>query len=148
MEALFNVVPILLILFAVYIAVVLLRRSRQVSAAWTRGITAQARCVRSYTTTSGGGNNTVRTTLHHVYEFTTGDGRVIRFDEEGGPSTTVEGDIVTVHYLPERPERATAKVPAQGKLAASTGGAMLFLAVFIAFAVFLMVTWNSDGSMP
>ncbi|MFC4472728.1 hypothetical protein ACFPH6_51170 [Streptomyces xiangluensis] len=44
----------------------------------------------------------------------------MRFDEEDGPSTTVEGDIVTVHYLPERPERATAKVLARGKLAAST----------------------------
>lgn len=148
MEALFNVAPLLMIAFAVYAAVVLLRRSRQVSDAWSRGITAQARCVRSYTTTSGGGDSTVRTTLHHVYEFTTRDGRVIRFDEEGGPSTTVEGDIVTVHYLPERPEHATAKVPARGKLAASTGGAMLFLAVFIAFALFLMVAWNSDGSMP
>lgn len=148
MEALFNVVPLLLIAFAIYTAVVILRRSRQVSDAWSRGITAQARCVRSYTTTSGGGDSTVRTTLHHVYEFRTRGGGVIRFDEEGGPSTRVEGDIVTVHYLPERPEHATAKVPARGKLTASTAGAMLFLAVFIAFAVFLMVAWNSDAPMP
>ncbi|MET7852333.1 DUF3592 domain-containing protein [Streptomyces avermitilis] len=148
MEALFNVIPLLLITFAVYAAIVLLRRSRQVSDAWSRGITTQARCVRSYTTTSGGGDSTVRTTLHHVYEFTTRDGRVVRFDEEGGPSTTLEGDIVTVHYLPERPERATAKAPAHGKLAASTCGAMLFLAVFIGFSIFIMIAWNSDGSMP
>jgi hypothetical protein len=148
MEALFNVIPLLLIALAVYAAVAVLRRSRQVSDAWSRGITTQARCIRSYTTTSGGGNSTVTTTLHHVYEFTTPDGRVIRFDEEDGPSTTVEGDIVTVHYLPQRPEKATAKAPAQGKLAASTGCAMLFLAVFIAFAVFIMIAWNSDGSMP
>ncbi|MEV5491156.1 DUF3592 domain-containing protein [Streptomyces bobili] len=148
MEALFNVVPVLLIALAVYAAVVLLRRSRQVSAAWSRGDTVQARCVRSYTTTSGGGDSTVRTTLHHVYEFTARDGHVIRFDEEGGPSTTVEGDLVTVHYLPERPQQATAKAPARGRLAASTGAAMLFLAVFIGFAVFLMIAWNSDSSMP
>ncbi|MCL6734562.1 DUF3592 domain-containing protein [Streptomyces neyagawaensis] len=148
MEALFNLVPILLIVFAVGAAVALVRRSRRVNDAWTRGITAQARCVRTYTTTSGGGNNTVHTTLHHVYEFTTRDGRLIRFDEEDGPSTTVEGDIVTVHYLPERPEHATAKPPARAKLAATTCGAVLFLAVFAAFAVFLMIAWNSDGSMP
>lgn len=148
MEALFNLVPLLLVALAVYMAVVLLRRSRQVSDAWSRGITAEARCVRSYTTTSGGGDSMVRTTLHHVYEFTARDGRVIRFEEEGGPSTRVEGDSVTVHYLPERPEKATAKVPAPGKLAAGTGCAMLFLAVFIAFAVFLMIAWNSDASMP
>lgn len=106
MEALFNVVPLLLIAVAVCGAVVVLRRSRQVSRAWSSGITAEARCVRSYTTTNGGGDSMVRTTLHHVYEFTTRDGRVIRFDEEGGPSTTVEGNIVTVHYLPDRPDRA------------------------------------------
>ncbi|WP_171112969.1 MULTISPECIES: DUF3592 domain-containing protein [unclassified Streptomyces] len=148
MEALFNVVPLLLIAVAVCGAVVVLRRSRQVSRAWSSGITAEARCVRSYTTTNGGGDSMVRTTLHHVYEFTTRDGRVIRFDEEGGPSTTVEGDIVTVHYLPDRPERATARVPAPGKLAASMGCALVFLAAFIAFAVFLMVVANSDGSLP
>ncbi|MDQ0578625.1 hypothetical protein QF030_000803 [Streptomyces rishiriensis] len=85
------------------------------------------------------------TTLHHVYEFMTRDGRVIRFDETGGPSTRVESDIVTVHYLPERPERATAKVPAPGKLAASTGCALLFITVFIAFAIFLIVVVNSDS---
>lgn len=89
----------------------------------------------------------VSTTLHHVYEFTTRDGRVIRFDETDGPSTRVEGDIVTVHYLPERPERATAKVPAPAKLAASTGCALLFIAVFIALAIFLIVFANSGGSM-
>ncbi|MBV7700294.1 DUF3592 domain-containing protein [Streptomyces sp. TRM70350] len=148
MEVLFTVVPLLMIAIALCGAVVVLRRSRQVSSAWSSGITAEARCVRSYTTTSGGGDSMVRTTLHHVYEFTTRDGRVIRFDEEGGPPTTVEGDIVTVHYLPDRPERATARVPAQGKLAASTGCALVFLTAFIAFAVFLMVVANSDGSMP
>jgi hypothetical protein len=148
MEALFTVVPLLMIAFAVYGAVAVLRRSRQISSAWSRGITAEARCVRSYTTTSGGGDSMVRTTLHHVYEFTTRDGRVIRFDEEDGPSTTIENDIVTVHYLPERPERATAKVPARGKLTASTGCALLFLAGFIAFAIFFMVAANSAGSMP
>jgi hypothetical protein len=148
MEALFSVVPLLLIALAVYVAVVVLRRSRQVSGAWSSGHTAQARCVRSYTTTSGGNDSMVRTTLHHVYEFTTYDGRVIRFDEDGGPSTTVEGDVVTVHYRPEHPERATARTPAPRKLAASTGCTLVFLAVFIAFAVFLLVLANTDEPMP
>ncbi|MEW2051510.1 DUF3592 domain-containing protein [Streptomyces sp. NPDC005476] len=145
MAVLFSVIPLLLIALAVYGAVVVLRRSRQVSSAWSSGITAQARCVRSYTTTNRSGDSMVRTTLHHVYEFTTRDGRVIRFDETDGPSTRIEGDIVTVHYLPVRPELATAKVPAPGKLAASTGCALLFLTVFIAFAIFLIVVANSDS---
>ncbi|MET9914417.1 DUF3592 domain-containing protein [Streptomyces sp. NPDC006476] len=144
MAVLFSIVPLLLIALAVYGAVVVLRRSRQVSRAWSSGITADARCIRSYTTTSRSGDS-VRTTLHHVYEFATRDGRGIRFDETGGPSTRVEGDIVTVHYLPEHPERATAKVPAPGKLAASTGCALLFVTGFIAFAIFLIVVANSDS---
>lgn len=61
--------PLLMITFAVYAAAVLVRPSRQVSDARSRGITAQRRCVRSYTTSSGGGNSTVRTTPHHVYEL-------------------------------------------------------------------------------
>ncbi|MET7683631.1 DUF3592 domain-containing protein [Streptomyces sp. NPDC005423] len=149
MAVLFSIVPLLLIGLAVCGAVVVLRRARQVSSAWSSGITAEARCIRSYTTTSSSssGDSSVRTTLHTVYEFTTRDGRVIRFDETDGPSTRVEGDIVTVHYLPEHPERATAKLPAPGKLAASTGCALLFIGVFIAFAVFLIVVANSAGSM-
>ncbi|MER6344727.1 DUF3592 domain-containing protein [Streptomyces sp. NPDC001595] len=148
MEPLFSVVPLLLIVLAVCFAVVIVRRARQVSSAWSRGLTAQARRVRSYTKTSGGGSSQVRTTMHHVYTFTTRDGHVVRFDEEGGPSTTVEGDIVTVHYLPERPDRATAKPPAQAKLTAGTIGSLLFLAVFTVFAIILLLAMNSDGPTP
>ncbi|WP_437064165.1 DUF3592 domain-containing protein [Streptomyces sp. enrichment culture] len=148
MEALFKLVPLALIAVAVCFAVVVIRRHRQVSGAWSSGYAAQARCLRSYTTTSRSGDNAVRTTLHHVYEFMTPDGRVVRFDEEGGPSTTVEGDIVTVYYRPERPEQATARVPAPGKLALSTGCSLVFLAVFMAFAVFFLIVANSGAPMP
>ena len=103
-ELLFYAVPTLIIAgcgFAVY---ALIRRARRLSRTWAHGLTAEARCLRSYTTTSGGGGDTsVHTTLHHVYEFTTREGRTVRFDEENGPSTVVEGDFVTVRYLPECP---------------------------------------------
>lgn len=145
MGILFSVVPLLLIALGVYGAVVVLRRSREVSGAWSSGFTAEARCIKSYTTTSRSGDNMVRTTLHHVYEFTTRDGRLIRFEETGGPSTRVEGDIVTVYYLPEHPERATAKTPAPGKLVASTGCSLLFITVFIAFGIFLVVVANRNS---
>jgi hypothetical protein len=52
---------------------------------------------------------------------------------------TVEGDIVTVHYLPDRPERATAHAPSPGKLAAGSGCVLLFLGVFIAFCIAFML---------
>ncbi|MFF9623900.1 hypothetical protein [Streptomyces griseosporeus] len=55
----------------------------------------------------------VSTTLHHVYESTTRDGRAVRFEEKNGPATVLEGDITTVWYVPDRPERATAHAPDQ-----------------------------------
>lgn len=103
---------------------------------------------RSFTTTRDDS-----ATQHHVYEFATRDGRTVRFEEEHGPRTRVEGDIVSVHYLPERPERATAHAPSPGKLAAGSGCALVFFGVFIGFCVVFMLTARmifseADGLMP
>ncbi|MFJ9627625.1 DUF3592 domain-containing protein [Streptomyces sp. NPDC091280] len=135
MEALFYAVPLLMIAVAVCGAVAVARRSRRVTSAWNSGLTAEGRCLRTYTTTSGGGDTMVSTTLHHVYEFTTREGRTVRFEEPNGPGTTLEGDIVTVHYTADHPEQATAHVPARGKLAAATGCVLVFLGVFIALCI-------------
>ncbi|MFF4490860.1 DUF3592 domain-containing protein [Streptomyces sp. NPDC001544] len=153
MEAVFYAVPLVMIAFVAFAAVRLFGRSRQISSAWNSGLTAEGRCLRSYTTTSGGGNTSVSTTLHHVYEFTTRDGHTVRFEEANGPATVLEGDHVTVHYLADRPERATAHAPARGKLAAGTGCMLVFFGVFIALCVaFMFVTHvifaESDGLMP
>ncbi|MDV9171528.1 DUF3592 domain-containing protein [Streptomyces sp. W16] len=139
MEALFYIAPLLIIALVVFGAIVVIRRSRQVGSAWSSGLTAEARCLRTYTTTSGGGDTMVSTTLHHVYEFTTREGRTVRFEERNGPGTTLEGDIVTVHYAAEHPERATAHAPARGKLAAETGCVLVFFGVIVAFCVVFMV---------
>ncbi|MFD4562738.1 DUF3592 domain-containing protein [Streptomyces sp. NPDC058469] len=140
MEALFYVVPLLMIAVAVFGVVNVVRRSRRVAGAWNSGLTAEGRCLRTYTTTSGGGETMVSTSLHHVYEFTTREGRTVRFEERNGPGTTLEGDIVTVHYTADHPEQATAHAPARGKLAAGTGCALVFFGVFITFCVvFIMV---------
>jgi hypothetical protein len=138
MEVLFYIVPLLMIGVAVLGVVRILGRSREVRRAWNSGLTAEARCLRTYQTTSGGGETSVSTTLHHVYEFATREGRTVRFEESNGPATVVEGDIVTVHYTAERPERATAHAPAPGKLAAGTGCMLVFFGVFIAFCVVFM----------
>ncbi|MCF1600366.1 DUF3592 domain-containing protein [Streptomyces muensis] len=138
--AFFYIVPAIMIAIAVAAIVAVLRRSLRVSRAWNGGLTAEARCLRTYTTTSGGGgDSSVRTTLHHVYEFVTREGRPVRFEERGGPGTTLEGDIVTVHYAPDRPEHATARPPARGKLAAGTGCLLAFLGVFIVFGIGFML---------
>ncbi|WNM35323.1 DUF3592 domain-containing protein [Streptomyces sp. Li-HN-5-11] len=139
MEALFHLVPALMIAGAVCAIVASLRRTRRIRSAWDGGLTAEGRCLRSYTTTSGGGETSVRTTLHHVYEFTTREGRTVRFEERNGPATTIEGDFVTVHYTAEHPERATAHPPARGRLAAESGCLLAFFGVFIAFCLAFMV---------
>ncbi|MEU2283262.1 DUF3592 domain-containing protein [Streptomyces sp. NPDC013178] len=140
MEALFLAVPSIMIAGLLVAAFTVVRRSRSVTRAWGSGLTAEARCLRSYTTTSGGGDHRVSTTLHHVYEFTTRDGRAVRFEEANGPGTTVEGDIVTVHYTADRPDRATARRPARGRLFVESGFLLLFISVGLAFCVVFMVT--------
>ncbi|MGW4908010.1 DUF3592 domain-containing protein [Streptomyces sp. NPDC004270] len=138
LQALFYILPGIFVVVGVLGMVRTLKRSSQISRAWRHGRTAEARCLRSYTTTSGGGDTSVTTTLHHVYEFTTAEGRTVRIDESNGRSTVVEGDFVTVYYLPENPEGATAQPPAPGKLAAGTGCTVAFFAVFIGFALTFM----------
>ncbi len=137
-QALFYVVPTLMIGGAVFLLARISSRSREVGAAWSGGFTAEARCLRTYQTFDAAGGGHGRTTLHHVYEFTTREGPSVRFTESGGPVTTVEGDVVIVHYTAERPERATAHAPAPGRLAAGQGCAYAFLGVFIAFCLVFM----------
>ncbi|MEU8955973.1 DUF3592 domain-containing protein [Streptomyces sp. NPDC048518] len=140
MEFFFYALPTAMACGVLLMAAQVVRRSTQVSRAWNSGLTAEARCLRTYTTTSGhGGDGHVSTTLHHVYEFTTRDGRPVRFEEEGGPATTVQGDVVTVRYTAERPEAATAYAPRPFVMAAGTVGTLCFLGLMLAFCVFFMV---------
>ncbi|MCE0444744.1 DUF3592 domain-containing protein [Streptomyces tricolor] len=153
-ELLFYALPALLLAGFAYAAYLLVRRARRISRTWAHGLTAEARCLRMFTTTSGGGGDTsVHTTVHHVYEFTTRDGRTVRFEEEDGPAIVLEGDFVTVRYLPELPQRATARPPARGRLAAGTGCGLVLLGVAGAFCVGFMVVAHamfteSGGLLP
>ena len=154
MDVFFYAVPGLIMAVAIFMAVAVIRRSLDMNRAWSSGLTAEARCLRSLTTTSGGGGDTsVSTTLHHVYEFRARDGRTVRFEEKNGPATIIEGDIVTVHYIAERPEKATAHTPSRGKLAAGTAGILIFCTVIVLFCIGFMVSvhgffsmWDSAGS--
>ncbi|MEI5098154.1 DUF3592 domain-containing protein [Streptomyces sp. PmtG] len=144
MGVLFNlayIVPALMACMAIAGVVTILRRSAWLWRAWRSGVTAEARCLRTYTTTSshGGDSHRVSTNLHHVYEFVTRDGRVVRFEEENGPGTVLEGDIVTVYYAPERPDRATAHAPRPLADATATIFMLCFLGVVIAFCVFFVM---------
>lgn len=142
MEFMFYALPGIIALGALFAATQVVRRSTELSRAWNSGLTAEARCLRTYTTTSGS-DDSISTTLHHVYEFLTREGRSVRFEEENGPATTLEGDIVTVHYTAARPEAATAHAPRPFAMAAGTVGMLCFLGLIVAFCVFFMTTAHS-----
>ncbi|GAA3097191.1 hypothetical protein GCM10010449_20760 [Streptomyces rectiviolaceus] len=139
----FYAVPAVIAAVAITMAVKVVRRSLELRRAWSSGLTAEARCLHRYTTTSSHGDNgRTTTTLHHVYEFTPSAGHPVRFEEANGSTTTIEGDFVTVHYAADRPEKATAHAPSPVKDAASTVGQLCFLGLMLAFCVFFMVTAN------
>ncbi|MFF3610308.1 DUF3592 domain-containing protein [Streptomyces sp. NPDC002580] len=143
MSVFFYALPSLIIVLVLFAAAGAVRRSLELRSAWDSGLTAEARCLRSYTTVSGGGNDTsVTTTLHHVYEFTTRDGRAIRFKESNGRPTVVEGDVVTVHYTAEHPDKATAHTPSRARVAAGTLVMLAFFGVIIAFCIGFMITYH------
>lgn len=143
MEFMFYAVPAFIAAVVIAMAVKVIRRSLQMRQAWASGLTAEARCLRTYTTTSRHSDSRhITTTLHHVYEFTPSAGRPVRFEEVNGPATTIEGDFVTVHYTADRPENATAHAPNPLKNAASMMGLLCFFGVMLALCVFFMVTAN------
>ncbi|MFJ6565967.1 DUF3592 domain-containing protein [Streptomyces sp. NPDC091292] len=141
MEFLFYLAPSLIAALALFMAVKVVQRWLDLRRAWNSGLTAEARCLRTYTTTdrdSDSGHTS--TTLHHVYEFTARDGRSVRFEEADGPGTVIEGDVVVVHYAADRPEKATARPAAPVKAGCTLVAILLFLGFFIAFCAVFMVT--------
>ncbi|MEU4462847.1 MULTISPECIES: hypothetical protein [unclassified Streptomyces] len=143
MDVIFYVVPGLIMALAVFMAYRVVRRWLQIRGAWNSGLTAEGRCLRTFTTVGGGhGGTSVRTTLHHVYEFIAHDGRVIRFEEDGGPATTVEGDYVTVYYAGGRQVVATAQAPSRAKQAVSAIGILAFLGVVVVFCAGFVAAYS------
>ncbi|WP_328747729.1 DUF3592 domain-containing protein [Streptomyces sp. NBC_00285] len=147
MDAFFYIIPVLIMAGALFGAYRVVRQWLQMRKAWNSGLTAEARCLKMFTTVHGGANDTsVRTTVHHVYEFTARDGRAVRFEEEDGPATRLEGDFVTVYYAEGADVVATAQEPRRAKHAAATFGVLAFLGVIVAFCVGFMVTFTEMNS--
>ncbi|MEV5983492.1 DUF3592 domain-containing protein [Streptomyces sp. NPDC052051] len=143
MDTVFYVIPNLIVVGALVVAARVVARSLQLRNNWTSGLTAEARCLRTYTTTSHSDPSTrvARTTRHYVYGFTTRDGREISFEEANGPGAEV-GDSVTVHYTATRPDRATAYAPAPGKALVGIVGMVMLVAILIAFCVAFMASYT------
>ncbi|WP_030320904.1 hypothetical protein [Streptomyces sp. NRRL B-3229] len=138
MSAFFYAVPVLIMAVAISGAYLMVRRWLRMRRAWRSGLTAEARCLRVYTVARGGGDSRVRTSLRHVYEFRARDGRMVRFEEEGGPGTVLEGDVVTAHYAEGPRIVATARPGGGGQgcaafvVVAFAGVVVLFCAGFMA----------------
>ena len=144
MDAFFYVIPVQIMAVVLLAAYVVVRRWLRMRSAWRSGLTAEGRCLRVYAMAHGGGDTRVRTALRHVYEFRARDGRVVRFEEEGGPGTILEGDIVTVHYADGPDVVATAR-PGRGGhgCAACAVLAMACVVVLVCAVVMVALTATS-----
>ncbi|MFF0716979.1 hypothetical protein ACWEVM_24540 [Streptomyces bauhiniae] len=67
MDAFLYLVPGVMFTGCVFGAVQVIRRARRTSKLWAQGRMAEGRCLNTYMKTSGGHDNAVRSTLHHVY---------------------------------------------------------------------------------
>jgi hypothetical protein len=139
MDAIFYVVPGLIMAVALTGAYLMVRRWLRMRRAWTSGLTAEARCLRVYTVAHGG-DSRVRTSLRHVYEFRARDGRVVRFEEEGGPGTVLEGDVVTAHYA-EGPRIVATARPAGGGTGCAAFAVVAFAGVVVLVCVGFMASF-------
>ncbi|MFJ5894931.1 DUF3592 domain-containing protein [Streptomyces sp. NPDC093064] len=143
----FYVVPGFIMAVALTMAFVAVRHTLRLRRAWRSGLTAEARCLRMFTTARDGGDSHVRTTLHHVYEFTARDGRQVRFEEQNGPATIVEGDIVPVYYTDGRAVFANVRRPNSARNVAGLAATLAFLGLVVGFCVGFMVTYNDMAGM-
>ncbi|MET8075783.1 hypothetical protein [Streptomyces sp. NPDC005303] len=139
MDAIFYLIPCLIMAVTLSGAYVMVRRWLRMRRAWTSGLTAEARCLRVYAVAHGGGDSRVHTSLRHVYEFRARDGRIVRFEEEGGPGTTLEGDVVIVRYA-EGPRIVATARPGGGGLGCAAFTVVAFAGVAVLFCVGFMVT--------
>ncbi|MEU6601122.1 DUF3592 domain-containing protein [Streptomyces flaveolus] len=137
MDALFHISMAGLLAVLAWGAVAIVLRTRQRLAAWQSGFTAPARVVRAWATAQVV-DNAARRVQWHEYDFTTQDGRAVRFKESGGPAGRGVGDQVLVHYAPGRPDKATAAEPRPGR---DLTVAVVWVAVLAGCAVFVVREW-------
>ncbi|MGC0211125.1 hypothetical protein [Streptomyces levis] len=143
MDVIRLLVPGLVLALAVGLACRATWRWLRIRGAWNSGLTAEGRCLGVYATPGGA---STRPALRHVYEFITHDGRVITFEEDGGPGTTAEGDYVTVHYTAGRRIVATALAPSRARRAMTLVGLLAFLGVIaVCCAGFLTAYGEASG---
>jgi hypothetical protein len=123
-------------------AVVAVKRVRWRTRAQRHGLRAEGRCMRIDTVRRSGGGHAPSLRRYFLFEFITHEGSQVRF-EDVAPDTTMPGDVFTVSYLPERPDKATIALPGDRRAQRELGCLLVFLAVF--FIVSLMIAGAGIG---
>ncbi|MEU7043171.1 DUF3592 domain-containing protein [Streptomyces varsoviensis] len=138
-SALVLAIPALMACLALYGIGRVAERRRRLTTLWRTGLTAQGRCLRAYATSRGGDGGPA--VLHHVYEYRTRDGRPVRFEETGSPASVMAGDTLTVRYLPDQPEQATALQPDNSGMLRAAAASMAVLTALLAVIVCFLAVY-------
>ncbi|MFD5078346.1 DUF3592 domain-containing protein [Streptomyces sp. NPDC058371] len=141
MDAVFTILMPLIIIGMLWAAYAIVRRTKERQEAWESGLSARARVVRAWVRVQMV-NNMPRRIQFHQYDFTTGDGRAVRFEESGGPANRVVGDETVVYYAPDRPDKATASEPQAGKDMALTVIWLILIGVGVVVIINAMVQYG------
>ncbi|WP_406375244.1 DUF3592 domain-containing protein [Streptomyces sp. NBC_00647] len=110
----------------VAMAVSAVKKVRWRTRAQRHGIRAEGTCIRMETVRRSGGGRPTSLRRYYLFEFVTHEGRQVRF-EDTAPDTTVPGDVFTVSYLPERPDKATVALPGDRRAQRELGCLLVFL---------------------
>jgi hypothetical protein len=135
----------LIALMALVMMVKIVGRVYWVRRALNEGHRAEGRCVRIYATHSTHEGHT-SSQQHYVFQFSTPDGREVRFEDESAPSTTIVGDHVMVAYVPERPEKAAVARAGDRPPYVRAAARLVFLGVFMVLAIGIGFAGSGIGS--
>ncbi|MFF4383193.1 DUF3592 domain-containing protein [Kitasatospora sp. NPDC001547] len=121
-----------------------IRRARLDLRTLAEGLSAEARCLETYTTQERDpSSRRTRTERHVILGFRTRDGAEVRLEDTSGAPRVV-GDRVTVRYLPDRPHRAVVVDRARAGIAARIAGDVLIgLLVVACGTVFAISGYNT-----
>ncbi|MCX4987324.1 MULTISPECIES: DUF3592 domain-containing protein [unclassified Streptomyces] len=122
----FVAIASLFVIAPIAMGVTLVNRVRRRTRAQRHGLRTEGRCIRIETVRRSGGGRPSSLRRYYLFEFVTHEGRQVRF-EDTAPNTTVPGDLFTVSYLPERPDRATVALPGDRRAQRELGCMLVFL---------------------
>ncbi|WP_406839723.1 DUF3592 domain-containing protein [Streptomyces sp. AHU1] len=123
-----------IVITPIAVGVMAVRKVRWRTRAQRHGLRTEGRCIRVETVRRSGGGYATSTRRYFLFEFITHEGRQVRF-EDAAPNTTVPGDVLTVSYLPEYPERATVALPGDRTAQRELGCLLVFLGFALVIAL-------------